>query len=174
MEPVNRPSDLTPDEALDSLLAEAKAGASDEWLANQADVSIRQVQLWKKRRGVSSDKGPIQEAVSALQGLAQAYEPSLHKTGEAFDWETPEFLLRRPLDYTQYARACFTLSTIAMFTNRQISRATGTRERDVEQAIALWRRHLSGHGRRCLGCEAIVDPRYTEFCSRSCHDRTVR
>lgn len=164
------PKDLTPDQALDSLLAEAKAGASDQYLATKADVSLRQVQLWRKRRGIPSDKGPVQEAVSALQGLASAYEPTAHRTSEAFDWETPEFLLRRPLDYTSFARACFTLHTVASFTTRQISRATGTRQRDVEQALDLWRRHLSGHGVRCLGCAVILDPRYGEFCSRSCHD----
>jgi hypothetical protein len=155
-------------------MPQAKAGASDEWLAQQADVSVRQVKLWRKQRGLSSDKKSTQEAMSALQGLALAYEPTAHRTGDAFDWETPEFLLRRPLDYTQYARSCFTLLTIAMFTPRQIARATGTRERDVEQAIALWRRHLSGHGTRCLGCDSLVDTRYTEFCSRICHDRATQ
>lgn len=161
-----------PDEALDALIEEARSGVSDDWLAEQADVSIRQVHLWKKKRGIS-DKGSVIETLSALQGLAQQYNPQLHQTSEAFDWETPEFVIRRHLDYTQFARACFALLSTALFTTRQIARAIGTRERDVELAIKLWRRHLSGHGRRCLQCQALVDPKYQEFCSRTCHDHAI-
>lgn len=170
---MEKPEELTPYEALDRFAEEAKAGADDAWLAKKAFVSVRQVQSWKRARGLSG-KAPVREAVEALQGLARAYEPAAHQTGQALDWETPEFVLRQALDYTQYARAVFSLITTARFTPRQVARATGTRESDVDQALQLWRRHLSTNGRRCLGCPTLVDPRFAEFCSRSCHDRATK
>jgi hypothetical protein len=166
--------DLGPEEALDALLDEALAGASDHWLAQQADVSLRQVALWRKKRGLVSDKKPGPELASALQGLAPDYDGEAHTTSADLDFETPSYLLRTALDYTQYARACCALTTVAMFSIQQVASATGTNVRDVETALAIWRRHLSSSGRRCLGCAVLLDHRFTEFCSRRCHDHAVR
>jgi hypothetical protein len=170
---MTNPRELGPDQALDALLDEAKAGASDQWLADKADVSVRQVQLWRKARGLSVDKGPVQQAIGALQGLSQGYEPSVHMTSTTVDFDTPQFVLREPLDYTQYARLCHTLRDSYAFTLKQIAHGTGTRINDVEKAIELWVRWLGTQGAKCLGCDALVDPRFQKECSRSCYDRAI-
>lgn len=160
-----------PERALDAVY-DAASQLSDDELAARADVTVRQVQIWKKKRGLS-DKSALQESIGALRGLTD-YEPKAHVTTEHLDWETPTFLLRVPLDYTQYARACFALQTTVSFTLKQIAHATGTKPRDVELAIEIWRRHLTARGKRCLGCATLLDHRFTEFCSRSCHDYATK
>lgn len=145
---------------------------TDDELAARADVTVRQVQLWKKKRGLT-DKSALQESIGALRGLAD-YEPKTHLTAEHLNWDTPTFVLRVPLDYTQYARACFTLQTTASFTTKQIAHATGTKTHDVELALEAWRRHLTARGKRCLGCATLLDHRFTEFCSRTCHDYATK
>lgn len=160
---------LPPQDALDSLLDEARAGMSDAELAEKADVSLRQVKAWRKKRGL-----PIDKAVStrtALRGLSAHYEPTAHTTTSGIEFECPEFVIREPLDYTAYARACALLFDQAFMSEAQIATATGTRTKDVETALAMWRRHLSMHGVKCLGCNRIVDPRFGSVCSRSCHDQ---
>lgn len=164
----------SPDEALDTLRSEAEAGAPEAWLAEQADVSVRAVRAWKKRRGLPiSEQGVVAENVAALQGLAPFYDPRQHRTVGAPDFDTPEFVLRLPLDYTQYARACHTLE-LARFSVAQIASGTGTKPKDVEVALAMWRRHLSSKGQRCLGCNLLLDHRFSEFCSRTCYDAAIR
>lgn len=168
------PKELGPYEALDALREHAEAGRSDAWLAKKADVSLRQVQIWKKRNGFDAPRGPVQEQAQALQGLVKGYDPARHRTAEHLDFESPVFVLRQALDYTQYARACFTLQTTARFSTAQIARATGTKERDVDLALQAWRRHLSRKGRRCLGCDVLLDTRFGEFCSRTCYDQQAK
>lgn len=162
---------LPPDQALDLLEEEARAGASDQWLAAQADVSLRQVSQWRKKKGLSSDQGPVMETLTALRGLAQNYEPKTHATTIA--WTEPSYVLREPLDYTQFARACFTLEVLVGFSRAHVAHALGVRVHDIERAIALWRRHLQEHGKKCLGCDALIDDRFGGFCSRRCHDAAV-
>lgn len=163
------PRKLAPHEALDCYLQEARDGASDAWLAERADVSIRQVRLWKAERHIES---PGTGEPSALQGLARDYLPHQHPVASQLDWDSPRFVLREPLDYTLYSRACATLRH-ERFTVIQISRATGTRVEDVELALELWQRHLDRRGVHCEGCDALVDARFGPFCSKACHDRIL-
>jgi hypothetical protein len=166
--------DRDPTQALDALADEARAGKSDAWLAARADLSVRQVQAWRKDRGIKPVRGAVETQVNALQGLAKGYDPKHHRTAEHLDFASPAYVIRHPLDYTGYARGCFALLTVSSFSTREIASATGTRERDVELALSAWRRHLSRKGRRCLGCDVLLDPRFGEFCSRSCRDRAIR
>ena len=111
------------------------------------------------------------ETLSALRGLAQSYEPHVHATTVA--WTEPRFVIREPLDFTQFARACFALEVVVGFSRAEVTRALGVRVHDVERALALWRRHLSDQGTKCLGCDALLDARFGAFCSRRCHDAAL-
>lgn len=168
------PKELGPYEALEALREHAEAGRSNAWLAKKADVSIRQVEIWRKRVGLDPPRGPVREQAQALRGLVAKYDPARHRTEAHLDFESPVFVLREALDYTEYARACFALQTVARFSTAQIARATGTRASDVDLALQAWRRHLSKKGRRCLGCDTLLDPRFGEFCSRTCYDHQAK
>jgi hypothetical protein len=151
------PRGQKPEEALEAFLDDARAGCSDQWLAEQTDLSVRQVQLWRKSRGLSSDKGPIQQTVDALSGLTVSYEPAQHMSESSILFEGPKYVMREALDYTQYARMCFVLTESYAFSLRQICHATGTRIGDVNPASKMARRHLGLHGRAVLGCtEGVV------------------
>lgn len=111
------------------------------------------------------------ETLSALRGLAESYEPQIHQTKTA--WNEPEFVLRQPLDYTLFARTCFTLAVVVGYTTEQIAKALGVRKHDVTLAQTLWRRQLAEHGSKCLGCDVLVDSRFGSFCSRRCHELAI-
>ena len=166
------PKDLTPDAALDALYDDAVAGATDQWLAARADVSVAMVRRWKKAVDIKAAQRGL-KTVHALRGLAASFEPQRHRTKEHLEFSTPAFVLHEALDYTQYARACFTLEVLASFSTEQIASATGTKPVDVATAVAAWRRHLGKRGKSCLGCDVLLDHRFGAFCSRSCHDRAL-
>ncbi len=166
------PRKLPPEEALDLFLSDAREGMSDTWLAAQADVSIKQVEQWRKKRGLEPDQ--TEPSVSALLGLMPSFDPVKHPVDRPEGWDTPRYLLRQALDYTTMARALYQLVLHGLFTEAEAAKAFGFRPEDVAQALGLWRRRLSEKGQQCLGCNALVDPTYGQFCSRRCHDQAVR
>lgn len=170
MPPID-PKKLKPGDALDCFLDEATAGASDAWLAEQADVSLTQVRRWREQRGLVADKGTLQRGLAALQGLSPTYEPEVHRLDSSVVFESPEYLIREALDYSSFAHACYALHRESMMSAGQVASALGVRRVDAELAIVIWKRHLSQHGVKCLGCDQYVDQRYGNFCSRTCHDR---
>jgi hypothetical protein len=165
------PKKLKPADALDCFLQEARDGATDAWLAEQADVSLTQVRRWRQQRGLVADKGTVQRGLAALQGLSPSYEPEVHRALSSLDFEGPEYVVREALNYTAFAYACYALYRELMLSPTQISHAMGVRKTDVELALLIWKRHLIKHGAKCLGCDQRVDQRYGNFCSRTCHDR---
>ncbi len=169
------PQKLKPFDALDSLLDEARAGASDEELARAADVSLTQVRQWREHRGLTPDRRKNQEGVRALLHLGAAYDPVVHHVAEGslLDFEVPQYVVREALDYTAFARCAHFLFHEAMLSPIQIGQAFGMRTPDVDLAIAAWQRHLGEAGKKCLGCDSLVDRRFGNFCSRSCHDANV-
>jgi hypothetical protein len=161
------PDAKSPEQVLDQFLAEARMGATNEWLAQKTGVSLRFIEHWRRRRDLPLNQP---ETLSALIGLIAAYDPQQHRTSTDLDWETPAFLLRQPIQYTMFAKTVFDLTTLTELGPELLSQALGVRTKDIEHAVMLWRRHLSQSGRKCLGCDALVDPRFGAFCSRSCHD----
>jgi hypothetical protein len=165
------PKKLRPGDALDCLLDEARAGASDAWLAEHADVSLTQVRRWREQRGLVADKGTLQRGLAALQGLSPVYDPEVHTVDSSVVFEAPEYVVREALDYSAFSHACYALHRESMMGAGQVASALGVRRVDVELALVIWKRHLSAQGTKCLGCDQRVDQRYGNFCSRTCHDR---
>jgi len=163
-----------PDQALDLWISEARRGRDDRWLAEHAGVTKQQVQAWRKKRGLGSSAKPVHDQIEALRGLTGRFDPAAHRVASTVDFETPTYVIRNELDYTQFARAVFSLLAVCEFTPEQISGALGMSLADVNKAVLIWRRHLSRHGRTCLGCNVLLDRRFGEFCSRSCHDHAIR
>lgn len=161
-----------PNQALDLWITEARRGRDNRWLAEHAGVSQQQVVAWKKKRGLGSAK-PVHEQIESLKGLAGHFDPAAHRVASTIDFETPKYVLRDALDYTQFARAVFSLLVVCEFNVEQISAALGMSQADVNRAVLIWRRHLSQRGRTCLGCKVLLDARFGPFCSRSCHDQAV-
>jgi hypothetical protein len=168
------PRAMQPDKALDALLQDALDGASEQWLAERADVSVQQVRLWKKNRGLSSDKKQMHESLAAIQGLVVDYQPARHMVENTIDFAGPRYVTRQALDYTQFSRMCHVLLESYAFSLRQIAHALGVSRVDVETATALYKRWLKTHGTKCLGCDLLIDVRFSKFCSRTCHDRAKR
>ncbi len=173
MRPGVDPKKLSPIDALDCFLDAARQGAEESWLAEQADVSVRQVRQWKKMRGFDLDNRTTARGVQALVTLSSTYEPSAHHTAADLAFEVPEFVVREPLQYSAFARACFHLYHEAMLSPGQVAQAMGVRVSDVDLALLSWRRHLRELSQKCLGCDTLLDPRFGSFCSRSCHDQHI-
>jgi hypothetical protein len=166
---------VDPDRALDLWLSEAQRGRDDDWLARHAGVSVRQVRAWRKRRKIDAPSTqPVVDTLNALRGLTGRFDPAFHRAADTVDFETPQYVIRESLDYTQFARAVFTLTAVCAFTPEQVAGALGVRLDDVSRALLIWRRHLSRHGRTCLGCDVLLDRRFGEFCSRSCRETAHR
>lgn len=165
--PRTKPSDL-----LDAFLDDAREGASDDWLCEQANVSVSHVRAWRKQRGLIPDKGETQRGLAALQTLGQ-YDPTTHHTAADLDFEVPQYVVRVALGYTGFAHAAWHLFREAMLSPAQIAAALGVRVADVDLALAAWKRHLSAHGTKCLGCATLIDSRFGNFCSRTCHEQHI-
>lgn len=157
---------------LDELAEEAKAGAPDEWLARQAHVAPDAVLYWRKARGIRrlTGKARTQQRNVWAVDLLGSFQAPMHPARSDFDglWESPEYVLRRPMNYRELCRMAYTLNVTLGAGPELISEALGLRERDVELAMTVWANHLARAGVPCKVCGAGVDPRYGEFCSVRC------
>lgn len=181
--PVETPSKPL-DEAmriLDSLRAEAEAGMTTEALADKAGVSRLAVREWRRARGVPEPAfADVLENVRAVSLLPADNRSALHYVRELglateldspVPWEPTEYVIHSPLNYTEFTRHVYFLHTRLGSDVQTLAQALGVRERDIELAIAIERRHLEQHGRTCRACAYPVDPRYGLFCSVTCQQK---
>jgi hypothetical protein len=159
-------------ERLDSFLDEAKAGAPDDWLARQANVSKEAVLWWRKEREIKRPRGrpTTQDRVLWAAGFGTEFNPQLHAAESELQgqWEAPEYLLRTPINYTHFCRHVHALHELLGSGPGLISASLGVRVRDVELALLVWKRHLREVGTPCVRCGAVLDPRYGKVCSTAC------
>lgn len=161
-------------ERLDLMLDEAQAGAPDEWLATQAGVTLDSVLWWRRERGIQRQRGPKPRA-DALRaaGFGTRFDSALHAAESDFDgqWEAPQFLLRKAINYTEFCRHVYSLHVILGTGPELMSEALGVRPKDIELALSVWNRHLKNVGTKCLECKELTDPRYGVFCSVRCAEK---
>lgn len=156
---------------LDQYTEEATAGATDDWLHSMTEVPHNVISKWRVARGLKRIAAP-QETIDAIQNLAQTYTPSMHTVGSVFGglWQPPRYVLRRPLDYTLLCRAVHHLLYDLGLGGEQVAAALGIREHDVAMASQAWVAYLKRKGRKCIACEAIVDPKNGPYCTKRCED----
>lgn len=156
---------------LDQYSEEAQAGATDEWLHSMTEVPHPVISRWRIARGLKRI-AVAPETITAIQNLAQTYAPSMHTVGSAFQgqWQPPQYVLRKPLNYTLLCRSIHHLLYDVGFSVEQASEALGIRESDVALASQAWVAYLKRRGRKCSGCEAIVDPQNGPYCTKRCED----
>lgn len=151
---------------LDELEAEANAGASDEFLARTAAVTLETVRAWRSARKIKKSR-KRQETPDEIQALdldGLSYNAELHITQSSIaggHWEPPQYVLRDPLSYTDTCRLIHVLMR-AGEPVEAISAGIGIRTKDVEYAAEVWDRHLLRVGRKCASCSSIYDPAFGE------------
>lgn len=168
-------------EILDAYTDEAKAGMTTEALADKAGVSRVAVREWRRARGIPEPPlAAVLDNSRALGLLESDGRTALHYVrelgldealGEVGTWEPTEYVIHSPIEYTEFTRHIYFLHTRLGSDPITLARALGVRERDVELAIAIERRHLEQHGRTCRACAYPVDPRYGLFCSVTCQQK---
>jgi transcriptional regulator with XRE-family HTH domain len=164
-------------EVLDQMAEEAKGGMSTEQLADRAKVSRVAVREWRKSRRIP-EPSPAAEAERAralrlsqaddwtvLQYVRERVDEAAIEDGS---WEPVEFVLRRPIDYTEFTRHVFFLHTRMGSSVEMLAEAFGVRVKDIELAVGVERHHLTKVGVPCSGCTHVVDPRYGKYCSYTC------
>jgi hypothetical protein len=159
---------------LDQFLAEAQAGASDDYLIRASGASQADVRSWKKRHKIGRPKRDTVEQMNALD-LGDQYQPHLHTTHDGVaggKWEIPQYVLREPIDYSSLCRLVFDLKSNGEDTET-LAAALGLRPTDIELAAEVWERHLIGpNGRTCTKCKRHYDMRFgsVDHC-RTCLSR---
>lgn len=90
----------------------------------------------------------------AVDVFGTDYETPLHEVDvdavSGGTWEVPQFVLRQPLAYTDFARIIWTLrqsETVSV-----LAAALGFRERDVVLAEEVWARHRRHNMKTCGKC----------------------
>lgn len=162
---------------LDIFIEEAKAGLEDEHLARQAGVTLTAVLAWRKQRGIRHVRGHVrrrQLQAQALDMFGTGYDPLLHAVDSSLrgSWEIPEYVLRRPLLYSETCRLLHFLYTAQGASTDTLARAFGLRRRDVETAIAVETAHLTEISALCVSCGRPIDPAYGNTCSLICKEKT--
>lgn len=160
---------------LDQWTDEAKAGASDAWLAERAETSMSIVSKWRQERGLQRALVQ-QDQLQALQNLAATYDPSMHAVGSVFDgkWNPPEYLIRHPLNYTVLCRIVHHATHDIGLEPSVVAEGLGLREQDVQRAASAWIAHLRRRGRKCEGCNTIVDPKNGLYCTKRCENANLQ
>jgi hypothetical protein len=161
-------------ERLDILLEEAQAGAPDDWLAAQAGVTLDSVLWWRRERNIRHPKGPKARVdVLRAAGFGIRFDSALHAADSDFDgqWESPHFLLRKAINYTEFCRHVYALHVLLGTGPELLSESIGVRPKDIELALAVWGRHLKKVGKKCPTCKELTDPRYGAFCSVRCAEK---
>lgn len=151
---------------LDELEDEARAGASDAYLARAAGTSVENVRSWRKTKKIrrSSKKEEIISTLAALD-LGEGYSPKLHVVDTSIaggTWEPPEYVLRDALDYTTMARLVYDLVVDGEDVSA-LAAGLGFRPRDIALAYETYERHLLGpSGRKCERCGRSYDRAFGE------------
>jgi hypothetical protein len=128
---------------LDDLHREAEAGAPDEFLAKEAEVSMNAVKKWRQANKLVRARGPrASEAKAqwALGFLGQPVEDVLMRSQRSpirGEWEPPEYVLRGTVKYPDLVRQIHFLHRRGGFSPSTIAEAHGYTLRTVEHAIAL-------------------------------------
>ena len=129
---------------IDALLApyvdDALAGVPDRLLAERVGLSQQQVKLWRRRRHIPGRrrKTPAVVGTKFLLGhlLGEDTEPVPHSVSPVCgEWRPPAYVLRRPLDYSLFARMVSAL--VDVFTVEEIAGGIGIDGRDITNALAL-------------------------------------
>lgn len=157
--------------ALDVYTDEAQAGASDSWLAERAETSMGIVTKWRTARAIP--KALVQQdPLRSIQNLAMSYDPAMHTVGSVFDgnWTAPTYVIRKPLNYSVLCRIIHHATHEVGLDPATVADGLGLREQDVQRAASAWIAHLRRKGRKCKGCETVVDPKNGPFCTKRCHD----
>ena len=139
---------LAPDE-VDRELAQfeedAGAGVPDELIARRSGLSVDTVARWRRRRGIKHPRGrPSAEQLihrAAVELFGRPPADTWMRTRESpvmGRWEVPQYLLRRPLDYSAFAEATSKLMEAGLTPGR-IAAGLGVRTEDVAVATTLWR-----------------------------------
>lgn len=137
--------------ALDAYTTQAESGVLDTVLAKHVGVTRTAVKKWRASRGIHRPRGPRSasaQTATAIRLLGSPITPDpLHRTMTSVvggQWSPPEFLLRQPIDYTQFARLSRSLLDQG-YRIHEISMAFGFGEQDIETATTI---HLDRHPRR--------------------------
>jgi len=130
------------DAELAPLVQDALAGVPDAQLARRAGRSVGQVREWRRRCGIRGRIGRATtdtKAAYMIAGLIEPTVPVVHMVSPVGGtWSPPEYVLREPIAYTQFARLCYLVVTDLGYASPEIATAIGFREQDVVAAIALY------------------------------------
>lgn len=136
-------SEAETDELLADYLEDADAGVTDAAIARKTGLSRHQVGRWRRRQGITRKSGrpPTWQRASAMaiDMFGRPRSPTVMPIASPVRsaWTPPEYLLRHPLDYDDFAELVITLVE-AGFAPFKIASGIGVRERDVADACRLW------------------------------------
>lgn len=131
------------DDILEPYAADVAAGVSDAVIARLTGATTHQVAHWRRRRGLLRAGRPAAESIVrglAVELAATQFRPiaaAVAKSPVQGCWEPPEYVVRVPLQYTDFAEAISLLVGAGWHPSR-IAAALGVREKDVHHALALF------------------------------------
>lgn len=162
----------------DHYAADLDAGVEDADIARSSGLPVSVVVRWRREhRGVRRAAHPAKKAAAlkALELLGHDHGDVMHRTDASpvdGRWEVPEYVLRRPLDYTAFVTACWALWRKVGMTPRRVAAALGVRVEDVNAALLLMSDRLRSRRRTCWLCD---DPVMTPgYCSALCERLALR
>lgn len=154
---------------------DARAGVPDKEISRQSGISVPMVIRWRRSRGIHRKDHTLGEETRAVAVslLGKHHGDVLHRVGDSAvggRWTPPEYVLRRPLNYSELARHLYFLD-IKMGTGYgELAGAFGIREDDVRVAIEVYEAYIEREGHECASCGLLI-PKKDTYCSRECEER---
>ena len=163
------------DRRLESLRTDIANGMTDAQASVLTGLSARTIQRWRLRHGLKKPKGfqarELAE-VYAISTLGEALGDARHRTRRSVvdgRWEPPVFVVREHIDYDLFLRVLDAAHRVLGVSENDLVKALGMSPRTIEQGLAIYERHINATTRRCLHCEAPIDPNLTaHFCTTIC------
>lgn len=160
---------------LESYRQDIVNGMGDQEIHRLTQIPIRTIQRWRLKNGLKHGKGFEAKQASefyAISTLGEALGDARHRTSRSTVggvWEPPVFVVREHIDYDRFLRVLDAAHRVLGMSEEELVKGLGMSPNSISQGLAIYARHLNSGNKKCLHCEALMDPNTQSlFCTTIC------